>query len=174
MNSRQKGLKRLMTKLQWLDSHHDFQCQNDATVISTIDPEGLPLSGACNSSKQTAASGIPSMFASSSPWKQMASHVSGRASLQETGAVADRDLLQQRFQFTVEREEKSRHKRCAYVERQSKSSKNLWTESLLDRPRRDNGSPKIVWSWGWDWGLKLQKEKFRLCRSNPETQENLY
>ena len=64
----------------------------DATVVSTIeDPEGLPHSGGSSSSKQTAASRVPSMSGPSSFWKQMASHVSGRTGLQETGAVSDRE-----------------------------------------------------------------------------------
>ena len=57
------------------DSHLDFQCQDDATVISPTDPEGLPRSGASSSSKHTAASRVPSMFGPSSLWKPMAGHV---------------------------------------------------------------------------------------------------
>ena len=78
------------TPIHLPDSHYDFQCQ-DATLISTTDPEGLPHSGASSSSKQTAASRVPSMFGHSSLWKQMAGHVSGRPGLQETGAVSDRE-----------------------------------------------------------------------------------
>ena len=75
-------------------SHQSFPCQDDAAVISTIeDPEGLPHSGASSSSKQTAASRVPSMFGASSIWKQMAGRVSGRTSLQETGAVSDRESV---------------------------------------------------------------------------------
>ena len=43
-------------------SHHDFPCQDDATMTSTTDREGLPHSGASSSSKHTAASGVPSTF----------------------------------------------------------------------------------------------------------------
>ena len=81
------------TPIHLTDSHHVFQCQDDATVISTIeDPERLPHSGA-PSSKQTAASRVPSMFGPSSLWKQMAGHVSGRTGLQETGAILDRESV---------------------------------------------------------------------------------
>ena len=55
------------------DSHHNFPRHDDVTVISTTeDLEGLPHSGASSSSKQTAASRIPSMFGPSSLCKQMA------------------------------------------------------------------------------------------------------
>ena len=43
------------------DSHHNFLCPDDATVIPTS-PEGLHNSGASSSSKQTAASRVPSLF----------------------------------------------------------------------------------------------------------------
>ena len=82
------------TPINLPDSHHNFPCQDDATVISTVeDPDGLPHSGASSSSKQTAASRVPSMFGPSSLWKQMAGHVSGRTGLQETGAVLDRESV---------------------------------------------------------------------------------
>ena len=73
------------------DSHHDFPCQDDATMTSTTDREGLPHSGASSSSKHTAASGVPSTFGLPSLWKQMAGHVSGRPGLQETDAISDRE-----------------------------------------------------------------------------------
>ena len=41
------------------------------------------------------------------------------------------------LEFTVEWEKRSWHKRCAFVERQRKFSKDLWTESWLGRPRRE-------------------------------------
>ena len=112
------------------DSHHNFLCSDDATMIPTS-PEGLPNSGASSGSKQTTGSRVPLMFGPSSLWKQGACHVSGRSGLQETGAELDREsvaatLLQ--FPF-FERERRSRHKRCAFVERQRKSPKDPWTES---------------------------------------------
>ena len=46
------------TPINLPDSHHNFPCQDDATVISTTeDPEGLPRSGASSSSNHTAAAG---------------------------------------------------------------------------------------------------------------------
>ena len=65
------------TPIHFPDRHHDFQNQHDATVISTIDPEGLPHSGASSSSK-TAASSFFFTFRPPSLWKQMADHVSTR------------------------------------------------------------------------------------------------
>ena len=85
------------TPIHLPDSHHDFQCQDDAAVISTTDPEGLPRSGASSSSKQTAAGRVPSMFGPCCLWKQMAGHVSGRPGLQEIGWFRTEYLLQQRF-----------------------------------------------------------------------------
>ena len=69
------------------DSHHNFLCPDDATVIPTS-PEGLQDSGASSSSKQTAASRGPSLFGSSRFWKQGACHVSGPS---ETEAECDRE-----------------------------------------------------------------------------------
>ena len=77
-------------------------------------------------------------------------------------------LLQQRF-LVHSRKGREIDNRCAFVERQSKSSKNPWTESWLGRPRRNNGSAKIVWRWGWGWGEKLGKEKFRLRLSGDQS-----
>ena len=74
------------TPIHLPDSHNDFQCQDDATFISTTDPEGLPHSGASSSSKQTAS--IPQ-----NPCKQMADHVSSRPGLQETGAISDTESV---------------------------------------------------------------------------------
>ena len=78
------------TPIHLPDSHHDLQCQDDATVISATDPEVLPHSGASSSSR-TAASKFLSTFGLPSLWKQMADHVSGRPGFQETGAFSDRE-----------------------------------------------------------------------------------
>ena len=80
------------TPIHFPDSHHDFQNQDDATLISTIDPEGLPHSGALSSSK-SAASRVPSTLGPPSLWKQMAEHVSSRADLQKTAAISDRESV---------------------------------------------------------------------------------
>ena len=50
------------TPIHLPDSHHDFQCQDDATLISTTNPECLPHSGASSSSKQTTVSRVPTTF----------------------------------------------------------------------------------------------------------------
>ena len=52
-----------------------------------------PNSGAASSSKQTAASRVPSLFGTPGLTKQGACHVSGRPSLQETGAELDRESV---------------------------------------------------------------------------------
>ena len=74
------------------DSHHNFLCPDDATVIPTS-PEGLRNSGASSSSKQTAASRVPSLFGPSSLLKQGACHVSGRSGLKESGAELDKESV---------------------------------------------------------------------------------
>ena len=80
------------TPIHFPDSHHDFQNQDDATVIFTVDPEGLQHSGASSSSK-TAASRVPSTFGLPSLKKQMADHVSSRPTLQEIGAISDTEFV---------------------------------------------------------------------------------
>ena len=81
------------TPICFLDSYHDFPCHDDATVISTMDPEGLPHSGPSSSSKHTAGSRVPSMFGPFKPPETVAGHVSGRSGIQETGAVSDRESV---------------------------------------------------------------------------------
>ena len=78
------------TPINLPDSHRSFQCRDDATE----DPEGFPHSGA-SSSKQTAASRVPTMFGSrgASLWKQWPESVDSRASIQETGANVDRESV---------------------------------------------------------------------------------
>ena len=101
-------LNRKHTTIDIPDSH-DVQCHDDATVISTIDPEGLPRSGASCSSKQTAARRVPSMFGPSSPWKQMAGYVSGRSGLHETGGTRSPRILTSRRR-SVSRNRKPRRR----------------------------------------------------------------
>ena len=68
------------------------------------------------------------MFGHLSLGKLSAGHVSGRPGLQETGAELDRESVATTLcQFTVKREKRSRHKRCAFVERE----KNL--QKILER-----------------------------------------
>ena len=80
------------TPFNLVDSHHDFPCHGDATVISTMeDSEGFVALRSiqqqqANSSKQSSFN-----VRTSSIWKQMANHVSGRPGLQETGAISDRE-----------------------------------------------------------------------------------
>ena len=97
-----------------------------ATVISTTDPEGLPHSGASSSSsKQTAASRVPlnvrDLQAAGNRWQVMCRVVWAS---RKHGQYRTENLLQQRFLVHSRKGEISRHKRCAFVERQSKSPKN--------------------------------------------------
>ena len=125
------------TPINLSGGHHNFPCQDDATVISTTeDPQGLPRSGASSSSNQTAAGRLPSMFGPSSLWQQMAGHVCVVQASRKLGRFWTENLLQQRFLFTVEREERSRYKRCAFVERQRKSPKQS-LKGLLTRPSEE-------------------------------------
>ena len=74
------------------DSHHDFMCPDDVTMIPTS-PEGLPNSEAFSSSQKAAASRVSCLFGHLSLGKVSAGHVSGRTGLQETGAVLDREFV---------------------------------------------------------------------------------
>ena len=75
------------TPIIFPDSHHNFLCSDEATMIHTS-PEGLPNSEASSSSKQSAGR-VSSLCGTSSIWKQCACHVSGRLGLQETGSDFD-------------------------------------------------------------------------------------
>ena len=86
------------TPINLPDSHRSFQCRDDATIISTTeDPEGFPHSGASSSSKQFAASRVPTVLGSlgASLWKQWRDHesVDCRPGIQETGANEDRESI---------------------------------------------------------------------------------
>ena len=72
----------------------------------------------------------------------MAGHVSGRPGLQETGAELDRESVA--TTLTFEREKISKHKRCAFVEREKSPKRSL--NGKLTRPseERERGSAKIV------------------------------
>ena len=116
------------TPIHLPDRHHDFQREDDATVISTTDPEGLPRSGAPSGSK-TAASRVPSTFGPPSHWKPMADHASG------LGQFRTENLLQQ--QFLVHRRKVREIKTQTLcirwkIERISKKSSN----GKLTRPSR--------------------------------------
>ena len=74
------------------DSHQDFLCPDDATMIPTS-PEGLPNAEAFSSSQKAAAGRVSSLFGHSSLGKLSAGHVSSRSGLQETGAELDRDSV---------------------------------------------------------------------------------
>ena len=81
------------TPIHLTDSHNDFQCQDDATVISTTDPEGLPNYEASSSSQKATVSRVSSLFGHSSLGKLSGGHVSGRPGGQETGAELDRESV---------------------------------------------------------------------------------
>ena len=104
-------------------SHHDFQSPDDATVIPTS-PEGLPSPRVSSSRKHTAAAGRL-MRGPSSLWKQGACHVSSRSGPQKSGAELDREFVAAAISSSQSKgKERSRHKRCAFVERQRQSPKN--------------------------------------------------
>ena len=140
------------TPIHLADNHHDFQCQDDATVISTTDPWGLPRSGASSSSKQTAASRVRLTFGLSILWKQMSGHVSSPPGLQETETMSYRESVATTIFSSQLKWKRLRHKRCAFAERYRKSPKHPWTESWLGRPRRDDGLSEFC--------LKLRNSDF--------------
>ena len=85
------------TPIHLPDNHHDFQYQDDATVIATTDPEGLPRSGASSSSKQTAAAEFPQysdLQASGNRWQVMCRVVQVSRKLLR---FRTENLLQRRF-----------------------------------------------------------------------------
>ena len=107
------------TPIHLPDCHHDFQSQDDATVISTVDPEKV-----CRTLKHPAVA------------KQQQAEFLQRSDLQASGNrwqimcrvdQASRKLGQYRTES--KREKRSRHKRCAFAERQRTSPKNHRTES---------------------------------------------
>ena len=79
------------TPIYFTHSHHDFQNQDDATVISTIDPEGLPHSGASRSSKTAASSDLQP---SGNRWQIMCRVDQASRKLWQ---IRTEKLLQQRF-----------------------------------------------------------------------------
>ena len=86
------------TPMNLPDSHWNFPRRDGATIISTTeDPEGSQHSGASSSSKQTAASRVPTMSGSlgNSLWEQCRDHesVDSRNGIQETGANWDRESV---------------------------------------------------------------------------------
>ena len=141
------------------DSNHSFLCPDDATVIPTS-PESVPNSGASSSSKQEAASRVPSLFGPSSLWKQGACHVSPG-----NWSRVDRESVATTLFSSQSKRKRDRDTHVVHSLKDSeKSPKNPWTESRLGRPRREKLS-KIVSSWGWGGGEKLGKEKFWNCFS---------
>ena len=80
------------------DSHRNFPRRDDATIIvTTEDPEGFQHSGASSSSKQAAASRVPTMLGSlgNGLWKQWCDHesVESRNGDKETGAKLERETV---------------------------------------------------------------------------------
>ena len=74
------------------DSHHDFLCPDDVTMIPTS-PDGSPKTEAFSSSQKATAGRVSSLFGPPGLGKLRAGHVSGRAGLQETGAELDRESV---------------------------------------------------------------------------------
>ena len=88
------------TPINLPDNHRSFQCRDDATIISAAEDPEVPFSGASSSSKQTAASRVPTMLGSLSG-KQEHESVASRASIQ-AGANLDREsVVSNYFQFTI-------------------------------------------------------------------------
>ena len=147
-----------------------FQCRDGATIISAAQDTEVPCSGPSSSSKQTAAGRVPIMLGSlgASPWKQRPQLVDNRASIQATGTHVDRESVISTI-LSSQSKERSRSKRCAFVERQRKSPENPWTDCWLGRPRTENGSAKTARSWSWSWGGKLGKATSGYCFSGDQS-----
>ena len=116
-------------------------------------------------SSRTAARRVLSPLGTPSLWKQMEDHVSSRPGIQETGAISDRKSVATTFFSPQSNGIRDRDTTFCSRWKTDKISKKNRTESWLNRPRRDDGSAKVVLGWGWGWGKKSETEKFRLCFS---------
>ena len=108
------------------DSHHNFLCPDDATTIPTS-AAGLPNTEASSSSCQSFITVRTSL-------SQETECMSCVGSFWPPGnwcRVAQRICCHNACQFTVEREKRSRYKRCAFVERQRKSTKKSLNGKLI-------------------------------------------
>ena len=108
------------------DSHRNFLCSDDITVIPAS-PEGLPHSGASSSSKHTSARRVPSMFGLSKLQETVAGHVSSRPSTWKQGAVFDESVATMIFSS----QSKGERDRDTYVVRSLKDWENL--QKILER-----------------------------------------
>ena len=117
-----------------------FQCRDDTTIISAAKDPGVPYSGASSSSKQTAASIVPTMLGSlrASSWKQRPDLVDSRANIQATGANVDREsVVSTIFSSQSKGIERSRSKRGAFLEREKISRKSLNGKSTRPSEERE-------------------------------------
>ena len=112
-------------------NQRSFQCRDDATIISAAEDPEVPFSGASSSSKQTAASRVPTMLGSLSG-KQEHESVASRASIQ-AGANLDREsVVPTIFSSQSKMEERSRSKRRAFVEREREKTSQKILERKVD------------------------------------------
>ena len=73
-----------------------FPCRDDATIVTDAEDSEVPCSGPSSSSKQTAASRVPTMLGSlrcESLETEGPSLIDSRASIQATGACVDRESV---------------------------------------------------------------------------------
>ena len=115
------------------DSHHDFLCPDDVTMIPTS-PEGLPNSEAFTSSQKAVASRVSSLFG------HLSLCVGSSWPPGDWGRVGQRICCNNASQF--KREKRSRHKRCACVERQKIPKRSLNGKLTWPSEERERGSAK--------------------------------
>ena len=167
------------TPINPFDHDRSFYCRDDATMISTKEgPEGFPHSGASSSSKQTAASRVPTLLGSlgASLWKQWRDHesVDRRTGMQETGTNVDRKSVVATF-F-------SSHSKGREIERDRKSPENLqkiherkvdlavregeWLSKNCLKLRREVGRGEILTSFFVRSIKNLNLSRFQLHRAS--------
>ena len=103
------------TPINLPDSHRSFQYRDDAT----------------SSSKQTAASRVPTMlgFLAASLWKQRPESVDSRASIQATGANVDRESVAPTIVSSQSKGRRDRDQNVVHALKDRKSPENPLTES---------------------------------------------
>ena len=162
------------TQINLPDSHRSFPRRDDATIISTTeDPEGFPHSGAPSSSKQTAASRVPTLLGSwgNSLWKTVAGPGVGWQSWWHPGnrcKFGQRICCFNYFQFTVKREWRSISKRCAFVEKQRKSLNGKWSwgkrisDVAFQETMQEFESQRLQLHQASRWADQAQRDKNKL------------
>ena len=115
----------------------------------------------------------------------MADHVSGRPGLQEPGAISDRKSVATTILSSVEREERSRHKHCAFAERQRISKNKIERKvdsavrgEMMAQRKLYEAEPKvearIQLLQASRWANQAQRETRSVCTGELELRNGLF